>query len=84
MPVARHRPAGAVAMLRPVGGGARAIGSVRHGRRLVSEPLVAAAPAAWIDDGRLPVEDGVLSPDALLGAPLILFPRTVARPSTTW
>jgi DNA-binding transcriptional LysR family regulator len=47
-------------------------------RRLVSEPLVAAAPAAWIDDGRLPVKDGVLSPDALLGAPLILFPRTVA------
>lgn len=47
-------------------------------RRLVSEPLVAATPQAWIDDGRLPVKVGVLGPDALLGAPLILFPRTVA------
>jgi len=47
-------------------------------RRLVSEPLVAAAPSAWIEDGRLPVMDGVMPPDALLGAPLILFPRTVA------
>ncbi|MES2035783.1 MAG: LysR family transcriptional regulator [Pseudomonadota bacterium] len=47
-------------------------------RRLVSEPLVAAAPSAWIEDGRLPVVSGVLPPDALLGAPLILFPRTVA------
>ncbi|ATQ44949.1 LysR family transcriptional regulator [Caulobacter mirabilis] len=47
-------------------------------RRLVSEPLVAAVPTAWIDDGRLIVRDGVLAPDALAGAPLILFPRTVA------
>jgi DNA-binding transcriptional LysR family regulator len=47
-------------------------------RRLVSEPLVAAAPSAWIADGRLPVKDGVLAPDALLDAPLILFPRNVA------
>lgn len=47
-------------------------------RRLVREPLVAAAPTAWIDDGRLPVRDGILAPDALLGAPLVLFPRTVA------
>ena len=47
-------------------------------RRLMSEPLVAAAPEAWIADGRLRVEDGVLAPGALLDAPLILFPRTVA------
>src|SRR5215217_2617001 len=47
-------------------------------RRLVSEPLVAAAPTAWIEDGRLPVKGGILPPDALLGAPLVLFPRTVA------
>lgn len=46
--------------------------------RLVSEPLVAAAPAAWVEDGRLPVRDGVVVPEALLDAPLILFPRTVA------
>jgi DNA-binding transcriptional LysR family regulator len=36
-------------------------------RRLVSEPLVAAAPEGWITEGR-----------AILEAPLILFPRTVA------
>ncbi|PXA80041.1 LysR family transcriptional regulator [Caulobacter sp. D4A] len=47
-------------------------------QRLVSEPLVAAAPAAWIESGRLTVEDGVLVPEAIVDAPLILFPRTVA------
>ena len=47
-------------------------------RRLVSEPLVAAAPAAWVEDGRLPIAGGALAPEALLDAPLILFPRTVA------
>lgn len=47
-------------------------------RRLVSEPLVAAAPAAWVEDGRLPIVGGALAPEALLDAPLILFPRTVA------
>ncbi|MFT4252695.1 MAG: LysR family transcriptional regulator [Caulobacter sp.] len=47
-------------------------------QRLVSEPLVAAAPAAWIANGRLAVEDGVLTPATIVDAPLILFPRTVA------
>jgi DNA-binding transcriptional LysR family regulator len=47
-------------------------------RRLVSEPLVAVAPAAWVEDGRLPVRDGVLAPEAILDAPLILFPRNIA------
>lgn len=47
-------------------------------RRLVSEPLVAAAPSAWIEDGRLPVRAGVLTPAALPEVPLILFPRPVA------
>lgn len=39
--------------------------------RLVSEPLIAAVPTAWSEDGTLPQE-------AILDAPLILFPRTVA------
>ena len=47
-------------------------------RRLVSEPLVAAAPTVWIENGRLPVRAGILTPAALLEAPLILFPRSVA------
>ncbi len=47
-------------------------------RRLVSEPLVAVAPAAWVEDGRLRTHDGVLPPDAIAESPLILFPRHVA------
>lgn len=39
-------------------------------RRLLSEPLVAAVPAAWADDA--------LGPAAIVDAPLILFPRAVA------
>lgn len=39
-------------------------------RRLVSEPLVAAVPAGWVEASR--------RPEAILDAPLILFPRIVA------
>ncbi len=45
-------------------------------RRLLSEPLVAAVPATWIDEGRLP--GGVLAAETVIDAPLILFPRQVA------
>jgi DNA-binding transcriptional LysR family regulator len=57
---------------------------------LVTEPLVAAVPESWIADGRLafsgdklsggqlsPSSDR-LSPEAVTGAPLILFPRQSA------
>lgn len=47
-------------------------------RQLVSEPLIAAVPSTWIEDGRLAVEDGILAPQAIIDSPLILFPRTVA------
>jgi DNA-binding transcriptional LysR family regulator len=47
-------------------------------RRLLSEALMAAVPTAWIEDGRLPLRDGVLSAEAVIAAPLILFPRQVA------
>ena len=47
-------------------------------RRLVSEPLVAVVPSAWIQDGRLSVRDGVLSPEAIIASPVVLFPREVA------
>jgi DNA-binding transcriptional LysR family regulator len=47
-------------------------------RRLVSEPLVAVVPAAWVEDGRLEVRDGVLPPEAVVAAPVVLFPRGVA------
>ena len=45
---------------------------------LVTEPLIAAVPESWIADGRLPVLEDRLSPEAVAGAPLILFPRQSA------
>ena len=45
---------------------------------LVTEPLIAAVPESWITDGRLAFSAGQLSPAAVTGAPLILFPRQSA------
>lgn len=45
-------------------------------RSLLTEPLVAAVPEAWIADGRLP--PGRLDPAAVAQAPLIIFPRRSA------
>lgn len=47
-------------------------------RRLVSEPLVAAVPESWIEEGRLSLIGGQLPPEAVIGAPLIIFPRRSA------
>ena len=47
-------------------------------RRLVSEPLVVAAPESWIDEGRLQITEDQLAPEAVIGAPLIIFPRRSA------
>lgn len=47
-------------------------------RRLVSEPLMAAVPAAWVEDEGASIKNGALATAALIDAPLILFPRTVA------
>ena len=45
---------------------------------LVTEPLIAAVPESWIADGRLSFLGDQLSPEAVVGAPLILFPRQSA------
>jgi DNA-binding transcriptional LysR family regulator len=45
---------------------------------LVTEPLIAAVPESWIVDGRLSCSASRLSPEAVVGAPLILFPRQSA------
>ena len=45
---------------------------------LVVEPLVAAVPEGWIADGRLSIKDGAVSAEAVVAAPLILFPRQSA------
>lgn len=47
-------------------------------QQLVSEPLVAAVPAHWLETGRLKLTRGRLSPGALIQAPLIVFPRPSA------
>jgi len=39
---------------------------------------VAAVPERWIEAGRLALSGEALAPDAVLGAPLVLFPRRVA------
>jgi DNA-binding transcriptional LysR family regulator len=46
-------------------------------RRLLAEPLVAAVPESWIAEGWLPPAAKLL-PGAVIGAPLIIFPRRVA------
>ena len=45
---------------------------------LVTEPLVVAVPESWVTEGRLPAQTKALSPAAIIGAPLILFPRQSA------
>jgi DNA-binding transcriptional LysR family regulator len=45
---------------------------------LVKEPLVAAVPESWIDDGRLPLVDGMLRGDDWMAQPLIIFPKRVS------
>jgi DNA-binding transcriptional LysR family regulator len=47
-------------------------------RRLVSEPLVAAVPESWLEEGRLSLSADQLPPEAVIGAPLIIFPRRSA------
>jgi len=45
---------------------------------LLREPLVAAVPEPWIDDGRLILDGGVLRGDEWMAQPLIIFPRRVS------
>ncbi len=45
---------------------------------LVTEPLVAAVPDNWIADGTLSLSKDRLTPDSVVNAPLIIFPRQSA------
>ena len=47
-------------------------------RRLVSEPLVAVVPEAWIASGRIALAEGKLPAAAVIETPHILFPRHLA------
>lgn len=55
----------------------RALPAALAYRRLLLEPLVAAVPAAWVDDGRIG-SAATISTAEVLASPLILFPRQVA------
>lgn len=46
--------------------------------KLLSEPLVAAVPAGWIERRQLALKRGRLAPEAVIKAPLIIFPRRSA------
>ena len=45
---------------------------------LVTEPLIAAVPDSWISDRKLILSADQLLPEAIVGLPLILFPRQSA------
>lgn len=47
-------------------------------RPLLKEPLVAAVPETWVEDGRLAIADGSLRGDDWMIQPLIIFPRRVS------
>jgi len=47
-------------------------------RRLLVEPLVAAVPQSWVEDGRLAHDGERLASGALVGAAGVIFPRRVA------
>jgi DNA-binding transcriptional LysR family regulator len=47
-------------------------------RKLVSEPLIAAVPESWLDDGRLALIETRLPSAAVIESPLIIFPRRFA------
>jgi DNA-binding transcriptional LysR family regulator len=47
-------------------------------RRLLTEPLVAAVPEGWIEEGRLTAGPDGLAPAKLAAEPLIIFPRPLA------
>lgn len=47
-------------------------------RRLLTEPLVAAVPEAWLEAGRLKLIAGRLDPVEVVQSPLIIFPKRSA------
>ncbi|WP_150294032.1 LysR family transcriptional regulator [Sphingobium estronivorans] len=47
-------------------------------RPLLREPLVAAVPDSWAEDGRLELDQGRLTGEGWMDQPLLLFPRHVS------
>ncbi|KKW90836.1 MULTISPECIES: LysR family transcriptional regulator [Sphingobium] len=57
---------------------ASALPSLIEYRPLLREPLVAAVPQLWVEEGRLALEQGKLAGESWLDEPLLLFPRHVS------
>lgn len=55
-----------------------ALPSVLEYRPLLREPLMAAVPESWVEDGRLSLTDHCLHGDSWMTEPLIIFPRRVS------
>jgi DNA-binding transcriptional LysR family regulator len=55
----------------------RALPAALAYRRLLLEPLIAAVPSAWIEEGRI-ASPSAISTAEVLSSPLILFPRQSA------
>ncbi len=47
-------------------------------RKLVCEPLIAAVPETWLQENRLSLDQGKLSPASVIEAPLVVFPQRSA------
>ena len=45
---------------------------------LINEPLVVATPEAWVSDGRIRPAENRLTAQAVVGLPLVLFPKAIA------
>lgn len=46
--------------------------------QLITEPLVVAAPASWVRDGRIGLVENQVTARALVDLPIVLFPKEVA------
>jgi DNA-binding transcriptional LysR family regulator len=47
-------------------------------QKIITEPLIAAVPQRWLDNGRIVLTEGKLCPHAVIESPLILFPEKAA------
>ncbi|PLR34664.1 LysR family transcriptional regulator [Chimaeribacter californicus] len=47
-------------------------------QNIMSEPLIAAVPQSWLDDGKIWMTQGKLCPRFVIDSPLIIFPQKAA------
>lgn len=49
-------------------------------QKILSEPLIAAVPELWLEEGKLPSVQSGLCPQQLISLPLVMFPQSAAPP----